>query len=124
MTKLFRRQFFKRARGVLSDSYYKSSDQILVVNRQISMNSWSTRQSTCIFDFEFRTMTVITEAGSTRERIETFPFPALDPATLRGMRDKLTDLGGHPLPLGPEADPKRAFAAPATLRSAQENFKP
>ncbi len=108
----------------MSDSYFKSSDQILVVNRSIHISQWSTRSYVYIFDFEFRTMTVVTDYTSSKEASETHPFPSLDPGMLRAMHDKLTDLGGNPKPLEPEADAKRAFAAPLSLKKSSQGPKP
>jgi hypothetical protein len=99
----------------MSDSYFKSSDQILVVNRTVDITRWSNRQYIYIFDFEFRTMTVVTDYTSSREASETHPFPSLDQDMLRRMRDKLVDLGGHPTFDEAEPDPKRAFVVPKAL---------
>lgn len=108
----------------MPDSFYKSSDQILVVNRTVNVTSWSTRQYIYMFDFEFRALTVITDYTSSKEASEVLPFPALDPETLRSMRDKLIDLGGNPKPLEPEADPKQAFVIPKPLRRNDNGPKP
>jgi hypothetical protein len=108
----------------LSDSYYKSSDQILVVNRSVNLNDWSSRRYIYIFDFEFRTMTVVTDYASGREASETHPFPALDAGMLRRMHDKLVELGGHPAPLETDDDPRRAFVIPQPLKPAGKGFKP
>jgi hypothetical protein len=116
MKKLFQQQSIEGPRAPLGDSYYKSSDQILVVNRSVNISQWSTRSYLYIFDFEFRTMTAVTDYNSSREATETHPFPSLDPEMLRTMHDKLVNLGGNPKPLADEPDAKRAFAAPAGLR--------
>lgn len=108
----------------MADTYYKSSDQILVVNRNIAVCSWDARPCMFLFDFEFRTLTVINEYNRKNESTSVHPFSALDPDMLQEMHDKLADLGGNPKPLGPVADPKRAFAVPQGLRRPTQGPKP
>lgn len=108
-----------------NDSYYKSSEQILVVEHNVALRRWDARCYMYIFDFEFRTMTVIANYNnSARESAAVHMFPAIDPDLLGKMHDKLVELGGSPLPLGPIADRKGAFAAPASLRKPEGGAKP
>ena len=108
----------------MSDSYYKSSDQILVVNRDINVRSWESRRYIYVFDFEFRTMTVVNDYNTQKETSSTHPFPSLDQGLLREMRDKLVDLGGNPTPLSDDDAPKRAFVVPQPLRPSGKGPKP
>lgn len=106
----------------MSDSYYKSSDQILVVNRDIYIRSW--RSYVYVFDFEFRIMTVVNDYNTQKESSTTHPFPALDQDLLREMRDKLVDLGGKPTPLPEHDAPRRPFVVPQPLRRPDQGPKP
>jgi hypothetical protein len=97
----------------MADSYSKSSDQVLVVHHDISVRQWdSARRYTYVFDFEFRLMTLVKDYGGTRETAVVHPFPTLDPDVIQKMHDKLEELGGKPLPLGPVPHAKGSFAAP------------
>jgi hypothetical protein len=98
----------------MADSYYKSSDQVLVVEHDIRMRSsdWA-KHFLYIFDFEFRTMTVVSHYNTTKEHAGTHPFPGLDHGLLARMREKLIELGGDPAPL---TDEKKKLPAPLPPR--------
>ncbi|TAL28211.1 MAG: hypothetical protein EPN97_15265 [Alphaproteobacteria bacterium] len=105
----------------MSDSYFKSSDQVLVVEHDVSVRRWdNARRYIYVFDFEFRTMTAITDFNTSRERMEVHPFPGVDAGLLSRMRDKLVELGGDPMPL---SDQKKKLPAPAPPRK-EEGAKP
>lgn len=109
----------------MESKYYKSDDQVLTVERGFRAKGfeWETpRVYTYIFDFEFRTMTVIqnyrgygTVAGE-NERAQVIPFPAVDPEVLDRMRDKLVELGGRPGPVSGPPEGKPAMPAPQNFR--------
>jgi hypothetical protein len=104
------------------DRFYKSSDEVLTVDRMLKpkYSFESPRVMTYIFDFEFRTMSVITGYGSAGENISVHPFPTVDPALLERMREKLVELGGNPPAAGPLPGVKTAFAAPQALRGPKD----
>lgn len=109
----------------MPDKFYKSSDEVLTVDRMLKPKySFETpRTITYIFDFEFRTMTVMTAYGTAQERMSVHPFPTVDPALLDRMREKLVELGGNPPAAGPQPGVKAAFAAPKSLRNPGEGPK-
>lgn len=81
------------------DAYYKSSPQVLSVERSVKLRNspWEDpRPYVYLFDFEFRTLTVVSRVGSTHEQTNIVPFADLDPEVLEKMRDKLVELGGKP----------------------------
>ena len=81
----------------MADSYFKSSDQVLVVQHDLIVSRWdSARRYTYVFDFEFRMMTLLKDYGGARETAVVHPFPTLDPDVLQQMHDKLVELGGKP----------------------------
>lgn len=111
----------------MTDNYFKASDQVLTVDRTFRPKfTWeSPRIFTYIFDFEFKTMTVVTNYGSSStEKASVHPFPVVDKDLLERMRGKLVELGGNPAPLDHTSDQKTAFAAPAVLRRPGEGGKP
>ncbi|MBI1215307.1 MAG: hypothetical protein GC185_05740 [Alphaproteobacteria bacterium] len=103
-----------------SISYRKADDQVLSVKRYLRPNeSYETmRVFVSLYDFEFRTMTAISNYGnSAREQASVIPFSQLDEDVLERMRDKLVELGGKPAPLrGESAADKKKFPAPQSLR--------
>ncbi|MEZ0224178.1 MAG: hypothetical protein ACAH83_06480 [Alphaproteobacteria bacterium] len=108
----------------MSDSYFKSSDQVLVVQHDLIVSRWdSARRYTYVFDFEFRMMTVVTDYERAKEAIAVHPFPALDPDVLQKMHDKLVEMGGSPTPLGPVPHAKGAFAAPSPFHKPDGGLK-
>ena len=114
-----------RINPAVSDSYFKSSDQVLIVEHDVAFRRWdSPRRYVYAFDFEFRTMTVVTNLGTAKEAADVHPFPEVDAEVLQKMRDKLVELGGSPDPLGPVAHPKTAFAAPRALHKQDGGAKP
>jgi len=107
------------------DRYYKSSDQILTVERSFKpRGDWSDdRRVVYIFDFEFRTMSVITnysEYSQKDEHSTVVPFSSADPAVLERMHDKLKSMGGKPDPVSGPRETKPALAQPR----AQKGLNP
>lgn len=98
----------------MADSYYKSSDQVLVVEHDVRIRSadWA-RHYTYVFDFEFRTMTVISGYSTAKEQTDVHLFPVVDPGLLMRMREKLVELGGDPAPL---SDQKKKLPSPLPPR--------
>jgi hypothetical protein len=108
----------------MADSYFKSSDQVLVVHHDLTLSRWdSARNYTYAFDFEFRMMTVVSDYGRAKEAIAVHPFPTLDPDLVQQMHDKLVELGGHPTPPGPVPHAKGAFAAPSPFHKPDGGLK-
>lgn len=100
----------------MTDTYYKGSDQILTAEHSFKprgQNWESLRIYTYIFDFEFRTMTVLRMEGST-QRSDLHPFPALDQDVLERMREKLVELGGKPAPVSGPLDGSKKTLPPPT----------
>lgn len=99
----------------MTDKYYKGSDQILTVEHTFKPRGYhweSDRTHTYIFDFEFRTMTVVRSEGNALKS-DLMPFPAVDPDVLERMRDKLVELGGNPDPVsGPRDGGKPSLKSP------------
>ncbi len=107
----------------MDDIYSKSTDQILVVDRTFPLEGYGRgdydRVMTYIFDFEFKTLAVVSNSeyqDSRSEKISVHPFPSVDSGLLQRMHDKLVSLGGHPLPLGTDDAAKPALHAPSTFR--------
>ena len=107
----------------MPDRHYKSSDQVLTVERLTKLRPEqryddSELTSTLIFDFEFKTMLVISRVKSRSlgrsENTQLLPFSAVDDQLLQRMHQKLTDLGGAPDGL-PLRDLKPLLPAPASI---------
>lgn len=110
----------------MSDRYYKTSDQILTVDHSFNPHvDWGNeRTMVYIFDFEFRTMTVVhnyNDYNHTGENSSVHPFPAVDPVLLERMHAKLVEMGGKPDPASGPRETKPAIAAP---RNAQKGLNP
>ena len=108
----------------MDDIYSKSTDQILVVDRTFPLPGYGRgdydRVMTYIFDFEFKTLAIVSNSeyqDSRSEKITVHPFPTVDAGLLQRMHDKLTALGGHPAPLTPDADAKPLLPAPTAFQS-------
>jgi len=102
------------------DRYYKSSDQVLTVDRKLYLRGNSSgdyaRLFTYVFDFEFKTMSVIADSeyrDLRTEKVTTLPFSQVDEKLLADMHEKLMSLGGTPSPLQPPADLKPQLSPPA-----------
>lgn len=81
------------------ESYYKAAPQVLSVERYLQLRNNSmedARAYVYLFDFEFRTLTVVSRVGSTHEQTNVVPFSTVDAEVLEKMRDKLVELGGRP----------------------------
>ena len=91
----------------MADKYYKTSDQILLVDRIVSTPR-GYRRFEYFFDFEFRVMTMSGQEG----RSGVVPFTALDEEMLGDMHAKLVELGGRPRALE-DAPEKPSLRPPA-----------
>jgi len=102
----------------MTDYFYKAGDQVLTVDHSfVVKNEWNAeRKFTYIFDFEYKTMTIITDFGTGAEKSAIHPFPTVDEALLVKMRDKLIGMGGKPDPLTGAPDAKPSLPIPAALR--------
>ncbi|MDE1151367.1 MAG: hypothetical protein PW788_02425 [Micavibrio sp.] len=101
------------------DRYYKASDQVLTTERQFNLRGAHddyARLFTYVFDFEFKTLTVLTNSeyrDLRGEKATTMPFSQVDEDVLAAMHAKLIDLGGNPSPLRAAPDLKPSLLAPA-----------
>lgn len=110
----------------MEDRYYKTSAQVLTVDRSFKpRGEWANdRLTVYIFDFEFRTMTVVTnfsDYNHQNEHSSVHPFPTVDPHLLERMREKLVALDGKPDPVSGPRETKPAIAAP---RNSQKGLNP
>lgn len=114
----------------MGDRYYKSTEQIFTLDRSFKLHPIhedSSRIFTYIFDFEFKTLAILSNAeyrGLSTEKTEILPFSAVDEMLLHKMHAKLVSLGGKPDPLPQGPDPKPLLPVPPALRGPSLEKKP
>ena len=106
----------------LATKYYKSTDQILTVDQDFTPRPGTGeygRIHTYIFDFEFRTLSVIENqkyGKASEEKLTLLPFSVVDEALLQKMHAKLINMGGKPEALPSPAAVKPQLPVPAAFR--------
>jgi|GEM_PF-2709776 len=85
-------------------AYYLSGENVLAVEKSFHLPESNFRyegtrkdfrRNIYLFDFEFRTVTVLSRGGpGGKEESQIIPFSQMDAAVVGAMREKLIELGG------------------------------
>jgi len=100
----------------MNDSSFRISDQVLMQSRRqwFNMGGWSLQADyQYLFDFEFRTLTVLYRDSQDRNNAQVMLFSQVERDMLEQAHDRLVELGGKPSPLSGETLSKIRLATSA-----------